>query len=192
MPFYYWSYFAHPTKMVWRKCKEEMQEIRLFSKQLAVERLTAWMWAALPRNILFENVECGGWCQSPGGRLPCCALAKLCWPLGCVTTALNAVVSPHRDDTRAIYLAVSFVDTRHMCNESTVGVYLEYSFWMSVLVNLRKYYWFMIVQNALQKLKQEFSNIRTRVWICCSCFSSLDWAEIGMVTSASCLVADRW
>ena len=37
--------------------------------------------------------------------------------------ALNAVVSLTRGNARAIYVADSFMYTRHMCNESAVGVY---------------------------------------------------------------------
>ena len=59
----------------------------------------------------------------PVVQLLYCALEKLCWPVGCVTAALNAVVSPPRDDASTIYLAASFVDTRHVCRWGTVGVY---------------------------------------------------------------------
>ena len=45
--------------------------------------------------------------------------------VGYVTATLNAVVFLARDDARAIYVADSFMYTRHMCNESTVGGALE-------------------------------------------------------------------
>ena len=51
--------------------------------------------------------------------------SKIILTTGDVTAALNTVVSLTRDNARAIYVADSFMYTRHMCNESTVGGALE-------------------------------------------------------------------